>query len=230
MSYYERMLQAEERDPQDLEPMPPRSLWEWYKAVVTGWIQEEDMTEFLLRHALGRAVDQETLRRGLKSRTLESRELEEFARVAVESGHAAIRWLEKTRRSFEENPQGAGIMEPWDMQQGRDKVLRFILEMVQQHHPGGRWILMGWEETAMSDWRWQARGRTLEAVEAGDHRRLLRVIDELRLELDDPGTAGEYAERRRRHEETQLRDWDEMMKKELEELARENEELERAGI
>ena len=62
------------------------------------------MTEFLLRHALGRAVDQETLRRGLKSRTLEGRELEEFARVAVESGHAAIRWLEKTRRNFEENP------------------------------------------------------------------------------------------------------------------------------
>ena len=52
MSYYERMLQAEERDPQDLEPMKPRSPWEWYKAVVTGWIQEEDMTEFLLRHAL----------------------------------------------------------------------------------------------------------------------------------------------------------------------------------
>ena len=96
------------------------------------------MTEFLLRHALGRAVDQETLRRGLKSRTLEGRELEEFARVAVESGHAAIRWLEKTRRNFEENPQGASIMEPWDMQQGRDKVLRFILEIVQQHHPRGR--------------------------------------------------------------------------------------------
>ena len=82
----------------------------------------------------------------------------------------------------------------------------------------------------MSDWRWQARGGTLEAVEAGDHRRLLRVIDELQLELDNPGTSGEYAERRRRHEEAQLRDWDEMMKKELEELARENKELERADI
>ena len=58
--------------------------------------------ESLRRHALGWAVDRETLRRGLKSRTLEGRELEEFARVAVESGHAAIRWLEKTRRSFKE--------------------------------------------------------------------------------------------------------------------------------
>ena len=74
MSYYERMLQAEELDPQDLEPMTPRSLWEWYKAVTTGWIQEEDMMEFLLRHALGRAVDRETLRRGLESMTLEGRE------------------------------------------------------------------------------------------------------------------------------------------------------------
>ena len=150
--------------------------------------------------------------------------------MAVESGHAAIRWLEKTRRSFEETPRGAGIMEPWDAQQGRDKVLRFILETVQQRHPGGRWILPGWEGTAMSDWLWQARGRTLEAAEAGDHRRLLRVIDELRLELDDPETAGEYAERSRRHEEAQLRDWKEMMEKGWEELARENEEMEKAGI
>lgn len=185
-----------DQDPGEMEPMKPRREVEWYTAVVTRWIADEDMEEILTSHIPGEAESRRTFELGLKSERLEGDELDELARIAFSAAMELIGWLEKKHdegMSAFPDPESSQK----ELEEGRGNALGYAGHIVSRRAARGHWHTREWEnEQDAEEWSHAAILRKQEAARTGDHHNFLRILDELHQECRDPGTPQLYAQER----------------------------------
>ena len=210
------------QDPGDMEePRKPRRDVEWYTAVVTGWIVDEDMDEILTSHIPGGVDSRRTFELGLERERLEGDELDEFARIAFGAAKGLIIWLEK------KHDEGMSqFLDPEssqkELEEGRGNALGAAGHIVSLRAPRGHWHTQEWgDKQDAEEWTDAAILREQKAARTGDHHHFLQTLDELHQECRNPGTPRLYAEER----EARWKAMDELSAKWLEEDRRAWEQL-----
>ena len=194
--------------PGDLEPEMTKSDDDRYIAVVTGWIQEQDLQDLMERSLPARGPWRTALRAGILHQELPEDQLELFAQAAFRAALGLANWL--TSHQQRRVNQGAAPQGRQDeIQQGRNNALDYAGHLVQQRAPNFRPNTRDWPEEPKDEWNRQALQRKTQAARTGDHHHFLRTLRDLRQESLNPGTPGRYAreiEDRKRQMDDFIRD------------------------
>ena len=210
----------QEQDPGDMEPTRPRDEDDWYHAVVTRWITDEDMNEILANHT-GSEADRRTFKASLEAGRLKGDDLDEFARIAFGAATNLASWLEKKQTEIN-RPQDTGAASR-EMQQGRNNALEYAGHIVARHAPRGHWHTQEWDnQQDAEEWAHEALLREQDTARTGDNRHFLQTMDEIHQECLDPEIPRTYA----REREARQRAMDEYIAECLQEERRAWEQLE----
>ena len=198
--------------PGDLEPQRTRNDEDRYNAVVTGWIQEQDLQDLMENSLQGPGPWRSLLRTGILHQELPEDQLEMFAQAAFRAARNLAGWLAKHRKS---QPQhSTPVTSPKDdLEQGRNNALEYAAHLIQRRAPCLRRTTLDWPEEAAEEWTRQALQRETDAARTGDHQHFLQTLRDLRQESINPETPGRYA----RDLENRSRQMDEFIRSRIEE-------------